>query len=92
MTDEEATYKKIFRRLDSKNELELGSEPPSPRSKTAASSVRQASPHVDPLVGLEDLTNQTARSRDDPPKSLPATSTEIPFKKWYSENEEDDFH
>ncbi len=84
MNDNEADYRKIFRQLDPKNELELGSPPQSPtlRPKTRRGRQDQSDEHytdqpVVPPIDLNDLANQTARSNDQQnPNTLPSTTTD----------------
>jgi hypothetical protein len=49
---------------------------------------------VDPLIGLDDLQDQTARSTDQKnPNSIPSSTTndtEDQFKNWYPKNDDDD--
>lgn len=45
---------------------------------------------VDPLVGLEDLQNPTARSNEQKSSSTPSDTTEGHFKKWYRNDEDDE--
>ncbi|CAF3632135.1 unnamed protein product [Rotaria sordida] len=49
---------------------------------------------VDPLIGLDDLQDQTSRSNDKKTQnSVPPTTdnhTESPFKNWYTRNTDDD--
>ncbi|CAF0716915.1 unnamed protein product [Adineta steineri] len=69
MDDNDAHYDKIFQVLDPNNKLELGSRPPSagaPRPKTRRGREEYTDQPVDPLVGLDALGEQTARSTDRP--------------------------
>jgi hypothetical protein len=101
MNDEEAHYTKIFDQLDSEDELKLGSPRSrrTPRPKTRRGRQNQneeehTTQPVDPLVGLDDLTNQTARSNEQQNQnSLQSTTTdhaENRFKRWYVNNDNDD--
>lgn len=78
MNEDEADYKKIFKRLDPKNELQLGSRPTSPtpiRPRTRRGREEQDTQlPVAPLVGLDGLGDQTARS-DHQQNPISSTST-----------------
>jgi hypothetical protein len=103
MNDNDANYKTIFEQLDPDDELKLGSPPhtppPAPRPKTRRGrqdpiEQKETNQPVEPLDGLDNLADQTARSTDEHnPISLPSTTTdnrEDQFKKWYPTNHEDD--
>lgn len=86
LNDNEAHYRPIFRRLDPKNELSLGSEPTSPTERIDST---RKSPPVDPLPNLEDLQQQNS-SRSNLQQEKPKKS----FTQMYSneDEDEDDFH
>jgi hypothetical protein len=101
LNDNDAHYKTIFAQLDPENELDLGSPPrsPRPRPKTRRGLQDPIQPEhthqpVEPLHGLDDLADQTARSNEQQnPGSLPSTTTENAkdhFKRWYPNNDDDD--
>jgi hypothetical protein len=45
---------------------------------------------VDPLIGLDDIQNQTARSNDQKNSSTTSNNTENQFKDWYPKDENED--
>lgn len=45
---------------------------------------------VDPLVGLDDIQNPSARSNDQKDSSANSNNTETQFKDWYPKDDEDD--
>lgn len=45
---------------------------------------------IDPLEGLDDLQNPTARSTEQKSSSTPSDTTEGHFKNWYRKNDDDD--
>ena len=89
MKDDEANYKTIFQQLDPDDELKLGSRTTSPvvrpsdrprtrRGRDDFSDTPLRKPSIDPLVGLDDLSVQTARSKNQPENdSLRPTTTAI---------------
>ncbi len=89
MNDAEAHYTTIFDQLDPYHELELHRSPPplppqssTSRPKTGRGRQDQSDEHntkqaVEPLIGLDSLENQTARSNDQQNlSSLPSTTTD----------------
>jgi len=101
MNDEEAHYRKIFKQLDPDSELELGSprHSPTPRPKTRRGpqdqNEQQATTQpVDPLIGLDRLAEQTARSNDQQNQNSLRSTTidnaENQFKDWYQKKDDDD--
>ncbi|CAF3453440.1 unnamed protein product [Rotaria socialis] len=67
MNDSDADYRTIFTKLDPDNELRLGSttSSPSPRFSRQNDIQQENTKHiVDPLVGLDSLTDPTPRSTD----------------------------
>lgn len=98
MNDDEAHYRAIFRQLDPNNDLQLGSDPPSPtvRPRTRRgrdeSNTEQQQPVVPP-IRLDNLGDQTGRSNDQlNPSSLPSTitnTTENQSRRMFSTNRND---
>ena len=82
MNEEEAHYTRIFKKIDPDNTLDLHLSPPPtpiPRPKTRHGLKDKNDEHspVAPLVGLDNLDNQTARSDDQLIlNSLPSTTTD----------------
>jgi hypothetical protein len=96
MNDEDAHYRKIFEKLDKDGKLKIGSRPPSSQSRHSRqdqNNQQYPTPPVDPLIGLDDLADQTARSNDQQNQnSFPSTTTENAknrFKRAYDTNEDD---
>jgi len=96
MNDEDADYKKIFEKLDPDGELKIGSRPPSRQTQHGRqdqNNQQYPTPPVDPLIGLDDLADQTARSNDQQNQnSFPATTIENAenrFKRMYDTHEDD---
>jgi hypothetical protein len=99
MNDDEADYKKIFKKLDPDDRLSIGSPTTSPRPKTRRGLQNQSEEEnenklIEPLKGLDQLANQSARSNDQHnPSSLPPTTTdnaENQFQRWYPTDDDDD--
>ena len=107
MNDDEANYKTIFQQLDPDDELKLGSRATSPvtqpsgRPKTRRG--REDSidkplrkPSIDPLVGLDDLSVQTARSKNQleihslPPTTTTAITTNEHLQRHHLPEDDDD--
>ncbi len=45
---------------------------------------------VDPLIGLDDIQDQTARSNDQKKSSTISNNTENQFKDWYPKDDNED--
>ncbi|CAF2546883.1 unnamed protein product [Rotaria sp. Silwood2] len=97
MDDNDAHYRKIFRGLDPGNELKLGSSSNSPSPPPTIYRTRQDQikheneiNSVDPLVGLDDLADQTPRSNDQlNHNSLPRTTNEYGENRFRSTRQTD---
>ncbi|CAF3621989.1 unnamed protein product [Rotaria sp. Silwood1] len=98
MNDNDANYRTIFKQLDPDNQLELGSSrnSSSPSSTNRQDEIKKnnKNPIIDPLVGLDNLTDQTPRSNDQlNHNSLPHTTIESGkhlFKPMYPPQSTDD--
>ncbi len=71
---------------DTKQENPPNKDQPNTEIWRPSSGLNKKDP-VDPLIGLDDLQNQTARSTEGKDSS---NNLEIPFKEWYPTQEDDE--